>query len=47
MVRLPDTFVFWQNPMIGVAVIITDNNRIILGVAHEVAYQGAGASRVG
>ena len=34
-------FIFWQNPVVGVAVIILDEDRIILGRRSRGIYQGA------
>lgn len=34
-------FIFWQNPAVGVAVIITDGNHILLGRRARGPYQGA------
>lgn len=34
-------FVFWQNPVVGVAVIVLDGDRILLGRRARGAYQGA------
>jgi ADP-ribose pyrophosphatase YjhB (NUDIX family) len=34
-------FIFWQNPAVGVAVIVIDNERIVLGRRARGAYQGA------
>jgi 8-oxo-dGTP diphosphatase len=34
-------FIFWQNPVVGVAVIITDKDRILLGRRARGAYKGA------
>ena len=33
-------FVFWQNPVVGVAVIVLEENRIVLGRRASGAYQG-------
>jgi ADP-ribose pyrophosphatase YjhB (NUDIX family) len=33
-------FIFWQNPVVGVAVIVTDQDRIILGRRARGVYQG-------
>jgi ADP-ribose pyrophosphatase YjhB (NUDIX family) len=35
------TFIFWQNPVVGVAVIVIDNDRIILGRRARGPYRGA------
>lgn len=34
-------FIFWQNPVVGVAVIIMDEDRIVLGRRARGAYKGA------
>lgn len=34
-------FIFWQNPVVGVAVIVIDNERIVLGRRARGAYKGA------
>jgi 8-oxo-dGTP diphosphatase len=34
-------FIFWQNPVVGVAVIIVDQQRIVLARRSRGAYQGA------
>ncbi|MCZ6873776.1 MAG: NUDIX hydrolase [bacterium] len=34
-------FVFWQNPAVGVAVIILDGDRVVLGRRSRGVYQGA------
>jgi 8-oxo-dGTP diphosphatase len=34
-------FIFWQNPVVGVAVIVMDDDRIVLGRRARGVYQGA------
>jgi ADP-ribose pyrophosphatase YjhB (NUDIX family) len=34
-------FIFWQNPVVGVAVIVIDDDRIVLGRRARGIYQGA------
>ncbi len=34
-------FIFWQNPVVGVAVIVMDGDRIILGRRARGIYKGA------
>jgi 8-oxo-dGTP diphosphatase len=35
------SFIFWQNPVVGVAVIVMDKDRIVLGRRARGAYKGA------